>query len=386
MTSTANQLHGPLKGVRVVDLTAMVMGPYATQIMADLGAEVIKIEPPEGDNTRYISAGPERGMCGIYVNCNRGKRSVMLDLRSEEGKASLRQLIATADVFVHSMRASAIAKLGFAYPEVAAIKPDIVYVNGYGYGRRGRYGNLPAYDDTIQAECGIPDLQAKMTGEPGFAATIMADKISGLHVLYAALAALYHRAATGEGQEVEVPMFESMASFMLVEHANGAVFDPPQGPAYYPRATAPNRRPYKTKDGYVAALIYNDKHWGNFVAAVQPEWATPEMNDFEARARQIGAIYGKLAETFAQRTTAEWLELLTANQIPCAPLRSTEELMSDPHLEEVGFFETVESEVGTLRLPGLPVWFSKTPGGVQGPTVRLGTDTEAVLAELGAKP
>ena len=224
-----------------------------------------------------------------------------------------------------------------------------------------------------------------MTGEPGFAGTIMADKISGLHVLYATLAALYHRATTGEGQEVEVPMFESMASFMLVEHANGAVFDPPQGPAHYPRAVAKNRRPYKTKDGYVAALIYNDKHWANFVAAVQPEWATEEMNDFEARARIIDSIYGKLAETFAQRTTAEWLELLAANHIPAAPLRSTEDLMTDPHLEEVGFFETVDSAIGTQRLPGLPVWFSKTPGGVQGPTTRLGADSEAVFAELAAK-
>ncbi len=376
--------HGPLAGIRVIDLTAIVMGPYATQVLADLGAEVIKVEPPEGENSRYISSGPERGMSGIYVNLNRGKRSVMLDLRSAEGKDQLRALIASADVFVHSMRASAIAKLGFAYAEVAAIRPDIVYVNGYGYGRRGRYDGKPAYDDTIQAECGITDLQAKMTGEPGLVATVMADKVSGLHLLYATLAALYHRAVSGEGQEVEVPMFECMASFMLVEHGNGALFDPPTGPAHYPRAVARNRRPYKTKDGYVAALIYNDKHWSNFVAAVQPEWATPEMNNFEARGRQIDMIYGKLAETFAQRTSAEWLELLTTCQIPCAPLRSTAELFEDPHLDDVGFFETVDSVVGELRLPGLPVWFSKTPGGVQGPTTRLGADNAAVFAELAA--
>jgi crotonobetainyl-CoA:carnitine CoA-transferase CaiB-like acyl-CoA transferase len=375
---------GPLKGVRVVDLTAMVMGPYATQIMADLGADVIKVEPPEnGDDTRYISAGPERGMGGVFVNVNRGKRSVMLDLRSDAGKAAMEALIKTADVFVHSMRSKAIAKLGFDYAAVAAIKPDIVYVNGYGFGRRGPYADKPAYDDTIQAECGITAVQHMLNGEPGFVGTIMADKVSGLHVLYATLAALFHRARTGEGQEVEVPMFESMASFMLIEHANGALFTPPAGPAHYPRVVSRNRKPYKTKDGYVAALIYNDKHWNAFVAAVQPAWVTPDMARLEDRAQQIDRIYGLLAETFTGRTTAEWLALLEENHIPAAPLRSPEELLSNEHLEAVGFFETVESDNGPVRFPGVPTWFSKTPGKVHGPTPRLGADTADVLKELG---
>jgi crotonobetainyl-CoA:carnitine CoA-transferase CaiB-like acyl-CoA transferase len=373
---------GPLSGVRVVDLTAMVMGPYATQIMADNGADVIKIEPPQGDDTRYISAGPERGLCGVFVNVNRGKRSVVLDLRSGEGKAALTKLIASADVFIHSMRCKAIARLGFDYDAVAAIKPDIIYVNGYGFGRRGPYADKPAYDDTIQAECGLPAVQEMLNGEPGFVGTIMADKISGLHTLYATIMALYHRAVTGEGQEVEVPMFESMASFMLVEHANGALFTPPAGPAHYPRVVSRNRRPYKTKDGHIAALIYNDKHWAAFVAAVQPEWATPEMDSLEDRAKQIDAIYSLLAQTFAQRTTAEWLELLEANHIPAAPLRSPEELLNNEHLDAVGFFEEVDSDYGRLRFPGNPTWFSKTPGAVQGPTPRLGEHTDEVLGEL----
>jgi crotonobetainyl-CoA:carnitine CoA-transferase CaiB-like acyl-CoA transferase len=373
---------GPLSGVRVVDLTAMVMGPYATQIMADNGADVIKIEPPQGDDTRYISAGPERGLCGVFVNVNRGKRSVVLDLRSEEGKAALTKLIASADVFIHSMRSKAIARLGFDYDAVAAIKPDIIYVNGYGFGRRGPYADKPAYDDTIQAECGLPAVQEMLNGEPGFVGTIMADKISGLHTLYATIMALYHRAVTGEGQEVEVPMFESMASFMLVEHANGALFTPPAGPAHYPRVVSRNRRPYKTKDGHIAALIYNDKHWAAFVAAVQPEWASPEMDNLEDRAKQIDAIYSLLANTFAQRTTAEWLELLEANHIPAAPLRSPEELLNNEHLDAVGFFEEVDSDYGRLRFPGNPTWFSKTPGAVQGPTPRLGEHTDEVLGEL----
>ena len=200
-------MTGPLNGIRVVDLTAMVMGPYCTQIMADMGADVIKVEPPAGDNTRYISVGPAPGMSGVFVNVNRGKRGVVLDLRTEEGVAALHALIATADVFIHSMRAKAIAKLGFDYEAVAQVNPGIVYTNCYGYGRRGPERDRPAYDDTIQAECGLTHVQQLMTGEPEFVATIMADKVAGLTGLYATIMALFHRERTGEGQEVEVAMF-----------------------------------------------------------------------------------------------------------------------------------------------------------------------------------
>ena len=265
---------GPLVGVQVVDLTAMVMGPYCTQIMADMGADVIKVEPPEGDNTRYISVGPAPGMSGVFVNVNRGKRSVVLDLRSEAGKSALRALIKEADVFIHSMRAKAVAKLGFGYEEVAAINPAIVYTNCYGYSRRGPDRDRPAYDDTIQAECGLPAIQEQLTGEANYVGTILADKVAGLTALYATMMALFHRERTGEGQEVEVSMFETMASFILVEHANGAMFDPPLGPAVYPRTVAPNRRPYATRDGHIAALIYNDKQWKAFIEAVRPAWAS----------------------------------------------------------------------------------------------------------------
>lgn len=374
---------GPLAGVRVVDLTSMVMGPYCTQIMADMGADVIKIEPPEGDNTRYISVGPAPDLAGVFVNVNRGKRSVVLDLRSDEGKAALRALVATADVFIHSMRAKAIGRLGFGYEAVAALNPGIVYSNAYGYSRRGPDCDRPAYDDTIQAECGIPYVQQMLTGEADFVGTIMADKVAGLTVLYATVMALFHRQRTGEGQEVEVGMFETMASFMLVEHANGAMFDPPLSKAHYPRAVAPNRRPYKTKDGYVAALIYNDKHWSLFVDAVKPAWAGPELAVLAERAKQIDRIYGLLGETFEQRTTQEWLDLLLGLGIPAAPLRTTDELFDNPHLNAVGFFETVESAQGKVRYPGVPTWFSQTPGKVAGPTPRLGAHTREVLDEIG---
>jgi crotonobetainyl-CoA:carnitine CoA-transferase CaiB-like acyl-CoA transferase len=380
--------EGPLAGIRVIDLTSVVFGPYATQIMADMGADVIKVEPPEGDNTRWISAGPAEGMGGVYVNVNRGKRSVMLNLREDKDKEVLRRLVASADVFIHSMRGKAIARLGFSYDDVKAIRPDIVYVNCYGYSRRGREADQPAYDDTIQAECGITHVQNLINGEPGFVGTIMADKVAGLHALYATMMALFHRERTGgkgkgEGQEIEVTMFEALASFMLVEHASGRLFDPPTGPAHYHRAVERNRRPYRTRDGHVAALVYNDKHWNAFIAAVQPEWDSPEFATLELRAKQIGRVYGLLGETFLTRTTQEWLDLLRELNIPASPLRSTDELFENEHLADIGFFEKVESGIGTVTFPGVPTWFSATPGKVQGPAPTLGENNADVLKELG---
>ncbi|HEX4587176.1 MAG TPA: CoA transferase [Mycobacterium sp.] len=374
---------GPLAGVLVVDLTAMVMGPYCTQIMADMGADVIKVEPPEGDNTRYISVGPEPGMSGVFVNVNRGKRSVVLDLRSDEGKTALRALTLEADVFIHSMRSKAVTKLGFGYEQVAALNPLIVYTNCYGYGRRGPNRDLPAYDDTIQAQCGIPAVQEQLTGEATYVGTIMADKVAGLTALYATMMALFHRERTGEGQEVEVSMFETMASFMLVEHANGAMFDPPLGPAVYPRTVAPNRKPYRTSDGYIAALIYNDKHWNAFINAVQPPWASDLYATLERRARQIDTVYSLVAATMIQRTTAQWLALFRELEIPAAAIGSPAELFDDPHLNAVGLFETVDTPNGKVRFPGVPTWFSRTPGRVAGPAPRLGANTTQVLDDLG---
>jgi crotonobetainyl-CoA:carnitine CoA-transferase CaiB-like acyl-CoA transferase len=375
--------NGPLAGIRVIDLTGMVFGPYATQIMADMGADVIKVEAPGGDDVRNISPGPVPGMSGVFVNVNRGKRSVVLDIKSAKGKEALRQMIAGADVFIHSMRAKAIARLGFDYEAVSAIKPDIVYTNCYGYSRRGPDADKPAYDDTIQAECGIPHVQQLMTGEPGFVATIMADKVAGLTALYATTMALFHRARTGEGQEVEIGMFETMASFMLVEHANGAMFTPPLGPAHYHRAAAPNRKPYKTKDGHVAALIYNDKHWKLFTERVKPAWVTPDMATLAQRALQIDTVYANLAQTFLERTTDEWVALLDELGIPASRLQTTDQLFDNAHLNAIGFFETIESKQGPVRFPGVPTWFSQTPGKVAGPTPLVGEHTQEVFTELG---
>lgn len=375
---------GPLAGVRVIDLTAMVMGPYCTQIMADMGADVIKVEPPAGDDTRFISVGPAPGMSGVFVNVNRGKRSVVLDLRSDAGTRALRALVETADVFIHSMRAKAISRLGFGYDDVAAINPAIVYANCYGYGRRGPDRDRPAYDDTIQAESGLPAVQEQLTGEADYVGTIMADKVAGLTALYATTMALFHRERTGEGQEVEVAMFETMASFMLVEHANGAMFDPPLGPAVYPRTVAPNRRPYRTSDGHIAALIYNDKHWNAFMDAVRPAWASQRYSTLEHRARQIDTIYGLVAETMKERSTEEWLALFAELEIPAARLNTPGDLFNNPHLNAVGMFETVDTPNGPVRFPGVPAWFSRTPGRVAGPAPELGAHTEEVLTEVAA--
>jgi crotonobetainyl-CoA:carnitine CoA-transferase CaiB-like acyl-CoA transferase len=282
------------------------------------------------------------------------------------------------------MRAKAIAKLGFSYEDVAALNPAIIYTNCYGYGRRGPDKDLTAYDDTIQAECGLPAIQQMLTGEANYVGTIMADKVTGLTALYATMMALFHRERTGEGQEVEVSMFETMASFMLVEHANGAMFSPPLGPAIYPRAVAPNRRPYRTSDGHIAALIYNDKQWSAFVGAVQPPWASdPAYATLELRARKIDTVYALIAGTLAQRTTREWLELFRSLDIPAAPLRTPAELFDNPHLNAVGMFETVDTPHGPVRFPGVPTWFSRTPGRVAGAAPQLGANTQEVLGELG---
>ena len=376
--------QGPLVGVRVVDLTAMVMGPYCTQIMADMGADVIKVEPPEGDNTRYISVGPAPGMSGVYINVNRGKRAVVLDLRTEGGKTALRALIATADVFIHSMRSKAVAKLGFGYDDVAAINPSIVYTNCYGYGRRGPNRDLPAYDDTIQAECGLPAVQEQLTGEANYVGTIMADKVAGLTALYATMMALFHRERTGEGQEVEVSMFETMASFMLVEHANGAMFDPPLGPGGLSAhggaesaTVSDKRRPHRGADLQRQALECLHR------APFAPAWATELYATLELRANDIDTVYGLVAQTMLERTTDEWLALFRELEIPAAPLNTPDALFDHPHLNAVGLFETVDTQYGPVRMPGVPTWFSRTPGRIAGPTRELGADTAEVLKELG---
>jgi crotonobetainyl-CoA:carnitine CoA-transferase CaiB-like acyl-CoA transferase len=385
----SGRLQGPLAGVRVIDLTSVLMGPYATQIFADLGADVVKVEAPDGDTTRYLPPGPDPARGGMFLNVNRGKRSLALDLKQPAARDALLKLIEGADVFVHSMRPGAIRRLGLDYPALHAVNPRLVYANLYGFGREGPYRDYPAYDDIVQAASGLVDLQARLSeGRPTYLGTVVADKVAGLTGTYAILAALFARTRTGEGQEVEVPMFETLVSFTMIEHLCGALFDPPQGPPEYPRVTATARRPYATKDGFIGVMIYNDKHWRSFFHALgDPEWTRdPMFASMRSRTENIGTVLTKLAEVMRERTTDEWLALLRAAEVPAMAIATPADLLHDPHLEATGFWNERESEFGRLRFPGIPTRFSATPGAIGDPGPALGADSRAILAEAGLAP
>ncbi len=379
--------QGPLAAVRVVDLTSVLMGPYATQIFADLGADVIKVESPEGDTTRQLPPGhaPDRG--GMFLNLNRGKRSLALDLKRPAARAALLRLAGTADVFVHSMRLAAVRRLGLDYAAVKAANPAIVYANLYGFGRDGPYRDHPAYDDIVQAASGLAALQGRFArdGEPRFVATVVADKVAGLTAAYAIIAALYARERTGLGQEIEVPMFETLVSFAMVEHLNGAVFRPPLGPPEYPRVVAPERRPYRTADGHIAVMIYTDRQWRAFFDALgHPVWSRdPAFASLRARTENIGMVLGRLADVLRGRTTEAWMALFEAAGIPAMPIFSTADLLENPHLDAVGFWQERETEHGPVRLSGIPTRFSRTPGAVGEPGPALGAHGREILDELG---
>ena len=377
---------GPLAGVRVVDLTSVLMGPYATQIFADLGADVIKVEGPDGDTTRALPPGPSPDRGAMFMHVNRGKRCVRLDLKKPAARAALLKLCEGADVFIHSMRAKAIARLGLDYEAVRAVNPRIVYANLYGFSRSGPYADYPAYDDIVQAASGIVDLQARLSGgTPTYLATVVADKVAGLTATYAVMAALFHRERSGEGQEIEVPMFETLTAFTMTEHLGGSLFDPPLGPTGYARALAAERRPYATKDGYIATMIYTDRHWQAFFAAIgNPEWSRdPMFASLRSRTENIGSVLGLLAKELASRTTAEGMDLFQKAELPAMPIMSLEDLLHDPHLDAVGFWHERDTPEGRLRMPfGLP-GFSATPGAPGDAGAAPGTHTAQVLREAG---
>ena len=380
---------GPLSGVRVLDLTSVKMGPYCTQALSDMGAEVIKIEAPEGDSSRTIPPCGISGTSGIFASLNRGKRSVVLDLQQSEGRDACLELAATCDIFIHSMRPRAIERLGLSYDQVASANPQIVYCNLLGFGKGGRYAGLAAYDDAIQAISGLASLQEELIGQPAYMPTVLADKVTGMAGVFAVLAALYHRERSGEGQEIDVPMFETMASFVLVEHLCGAAFDPPIGRAVYPRVMARSRRPFATRDGQLAVLVYNNKQWVSFarIAGREDLVDDPRFRTLPDRSRNLDAWNETVASIIATRTTAEWVDILAQAGVPAMKLNRTDDLFTDPHLQDVGFFKSIEDPVdGTLRLPGFPVTFSKTPGAFAAPASPQGADTDAVLREAGFPP
>ncbi|HYR36856.1 MAG TPA: CoA transferase, partial [Burkholderiales bacterium] len=328
-------MSGPLSGVRVLDLTTVVMGPYATQILADFGADVIKVEPPGGDVMRFAWPFRNPGMGHIFLNANRNKRSIVLDLKQQLAREACLALAKRSDVLVYNIRPQAMTRLKLGYAEVRAVNPKIIYVGCFGYSQRGPYAAKAAYDDLIQGAAGIPALLKIQGAEtPRYAPIIVADRSVGQQVASAVSAALYHREKTGKGQRVDVPMFEHLLQIVLGEHLGGYTFEPQLGEPGYARMLAPDRRPYPTQDGYVCALIYNDKQWAAYFRVIgRPElMKDPKFATQEVRSKNYDAAYFFVAEEMKKRTTAEWIEALEAADIPVQRMNSLADIVADPHL------------------------------------------------------
>lgn len=378
-------MAGPLAGVKVVDLTTVAMGPFSTQILAELGAEVIKIEPRDGDNMRDVRPMRSSGMGHLHMHLNRGKRSIVLDLKKPAGRDVVMRLLPSADVLVYNVRPQAMARLGLSYEDVCEANSRIVYVGAYGYSQRGVRAGKPAYDDLIQASTGIPWLMAgDGEAEPRYVPLNFADRVTGLHVVYAVTAALFHRERSGRGQSVEVPMFESVAHFVLGDHLAGLSYRPAEGGSGYERLR--HRRPYRTSDGYLCVLVYNSGQWTRFFAAIgrSEMMDDPRFATHASRASHIEAIYNLLAEILKTRSTEAWMELLEKADIPVAPMNHIDDLLTDPHLTSSGFFVEEEhpTEGGMVAMRTPTGWSDSKPD-APSPAPRHGEHTEQVLRELG---
>jgi crotonobetainyl-CoA:carnitine CoA-transferase CaiB-like acyl-CoA transferase len=375
-----------LSGLRIVDITTVILGPYATQILGDLGAEVVKVEPLAGDSMRPIPPAAAPGLSAIFANHNRNKRSIALDLKHADGKAVLARLIGHADALVHNIRPEAMDRLGFGFDACRALNPRLVYCAAVGFGSRGPYAGRPAYDDIIQAASGFAGLFGMRDGAPVYAPSIVADKVAGLHVVYAVLAALLHRERTGgAAMQVEVPMFEAMAAFALTEHLAGATFED-NGEMGYHRALSTERRPYTTADGWIAVLPYTAEQWSRVLAEIgRPDIAkTAWFKDASERSRRIGELYELLSEVLLGKGTRAWLEVFDRLDVPCAPVNSPQSLLEDPHLAAVSFFEPrFASESPVRRTLSQAMTVADVAPAPDRPPPPLGADTRAVLADLG---
>ncbi|MFL5296221.1 MAG: CaiB/BaiF CoA transferase family protein [Phenylobacterium sp.] len=396
----AEKATGPLAGIRILDLTSVVNGAYGTQILADQGADVIKLEDPGsgrgdgGDIMRWAGHPPEgspRGMGPIFLTINRNKRSVLLDLTDPKARKTLERLIKSCDVFAASVRYAGLKRLGLAYEDVAAIKPDIVYVHAAGYGSEGPYAGEPAYDDLIQSASGLADVLPRVDGNPTprILPTLVADKVSGLFLSQAVTAALLHKARTGEGQFVEVPMLECVTSFLLVEHLYDQTYQPPTGQWGYVRVVNPNRKPFKTKDGYIGLLPYTDKQWDQFFEVAgygEAISGDPRFADYFTRMKHISELYQLVEQVACTKSTQEWLDLLKPLSIPVVKTNRLDDLPSDPHLKAVDFFQTYEHpQMGGYRQMRPPVKFSKSPANIRRHPPGLGEHTDEVLGALMAE-
>ncbi|MEL6485678.1 MAG: CoA transferase [Pseudomonadota bacterium] len=381
-----------LTGIKVLDMTSVVFGPYATQILADLGAEVIKVETPIGDVMRYAGkSAASTGMGPSYLALNRGKQSITLDLKNPEDADVMRSLVAETDVFIHNVRDKAITKLGFGYEEAKALNPDLIYVHCVGFGSGGPYASLQAYDDVIQAASGATTLASRVDGnpEPRYIPSLIADKVAGLHAAYATMAAIIHKLRGGGGQRVEVPMFEAFTGFMLKEHLAGKTFDPPAGDLLYERQVDPDRQPFPTADGFISIVPYTDQSWPIlFECLGNPEVLEDErLNTRTNRSANIRLLYQAIARQTPSKTTSEWIEILRAARLPCMAVRDINDILDDPHLQQSGFFESrehpSEGAIYEMREPSL---FSDWEHPAPDPAPKLGEQSEAIKANLAKKP
>ena len=378
---------GALDGLKVIDMSSVVMVPLAGRILGDMGADVIKVEPPTGDTARAIGPMNSPGMGPFYMNVNRNKRSIALDVKSPAGKEALTEMIKEADVLLYNVRPQAMARLGFDYESCRDIRDDLIYVGAYGFSQDGPYAARPAFDDLIQGIAAIPSLIA-MSGDgmPRYVPMAFVDRMVGTAMANAVLGALLHRERSGEGQSIEVPMFETMVDAVLSDHAGGQMFDPPIGPAGYPRSLAPERHPYKTKDGYVCVMVYTNRHWRSFFELVGSDLADtdPRFESLTTRTIHAREIHTILRDFLLARTTDEWLAVFESADIPATPLHTLDSLIHDPHLEAIGFFEWIDHpSEGRLRtMPPTSKW-SATPLSVRRHAPLIGEHTRAILGEYG---
>lgn len=381
-------MNGPLNGLCVVDMTAVLMGPYGTQWLGDMGADVIKIEAPEGDVVRGIGPVRNPGMGPIFLNTNRSKRSVVLDVKQPAGRAALLRLVERADVFVYNVRPQAMARLGLSYEALAEVNPRIIYAGVFGYGQDGPYAAKPAYDDLIQGASTLSAMFARANGgDPQYVPAAIVDRITGLTAVGAILAAVYERQGSGRGQRIDIPMFETMVGFVLSDHLGGRSFEPPLDGGGYARLLSRSRRPYPTLDGFVCALIYTDKQWRSFLRLLgrESEMETdPRLANLAARTEHVDALYAEVGRVMATRRTADWLASLDAADIPSTPVHTLDSIFDDPHLAATGFFGHEEHPTeGRLRTMRHPSAWSRTQPAATRPAPRHGQHSEEVLHEAG---
>jgi len=381
-------MTGPLVGVRVIDMTSILMGPYAAQLLGDMGADVIKVEAPVGDMVRDLGPMQNPRMGSLYLHVNRSKRGLVLDLKQPAGLEAVKKLLATADVLLYNVRPQAMARLGLGYDVVQKINPRLLYVGTFGFGQDGPYAAKPAFDDLIQGAIGLPSL-IKQAGSdvPRYVPSNIVDRTVGLYAVTSLCAALFHREKTGRGQKIDIPMFETMISHLLSDHIGGQTFDPPNGPPGYPRLLASERRPYKTADGFVCAVIYSDKQWASFFKALGRSEIfenDPRFLNLTVRTQHINDLQALAAKIFLERTTDAWLELLDQADIPTMPLHTLETIFDDPHLKAVNMFEWIEHPTeGRVRRVAVPTTWTESQPTPGRPAPQLGEHSAEILKELG---